>query len=175
MMGISIFTRRTTLDSNKLITFILQGTNLKKCIAFIYKDNFSTIEKMVLKMHGNKVDAEDVFRYSLSKLIWFIQEGYIEQTANLKEYIYTLCRKLWVNTLKRKSNYSYYTFDVYHKHYNPTILENLPFINDNLFFHREFSDAYTCCKPVEYDSKASVSKLGIYWNSLSTKIPKLST
>ncbi|KXX71029.1 hypothetical protein [Flammeovirga sp. SJP92] len=170
----SIFTTRSKLSNKEIVYFISINEHLKKCVKLLYKDNYSAIEAMILQMQGEKRDAEDVFRYSLSKVIWLIQEKYIDDKADIKTYIYTLSRCLWVSTLKKKNNYTYYTSDSYHKNYDPQLLENLPFKEDDLFFHRQFSNAYSKCKPITFENLKSIDKLSRYWNTISSNLSKLS-
>ncbi|NME68989.1 RNA polymerase sigma factor [Flammeovirga aprica] len=165
-----ILTTQSQLKTKDIIQFISQGNNLEKCVAFLYRDNFELIETMVLKMNGSKSDAEDVFKYSLSKVLWLIQEGKIDEEIELKTYIYTFSRTLWVNTLKKKNNYTYYTSDSYHENFNPQLLEEFMFEDDDLYIHREFSEAYASNTPIDVESEESLQKLSDYLNSVISKL-----
>ncbi|MBD0402340.1 sigma-70 family RNA polymerase sigma factor [Flammeovirga sp. EKP202] len=169
----SFFSTQSSLSSKDIVHFVSQNIHLKKCVRTLYKENYTLVEVMVLKMYGTKLDAEDVFRYALSKVIWLIQEGKIDDEIELRTYIYTLSRKLWVNTLKKKNNYTYYTSDSYHENFNAQLLEDIPFKEDDLYLHKEFSETYKNCKPLE--KRMLINKLFQYWKTkTSSSLPKMS-
>lgn len=144
--------RKKKLTSKKIVQRIKEKKDLQKCITLLYVDNFNSIEKMILKLKGTRKDAEEVFQYSLSKVIWLIETNNYNKKIELSTYLYTISHVLWLNTFKKLNNYTYFSSDSFHMHYDETIIENLPFKNDDLIELRKFSKLYIqrkssdCCE-----------------------------
>ena len=72
----------------------------------LYK-HFPLIRKMIYSKGGNSQDAEDIFQEALIILVKRIKNTDFKLTAQLSSYLFSVCRFLWKDELKkRKQNIS---------------------------------------------------------------------
>lgn len=64
---------------------------------------FPVVKKMVLKNNGSKQDAEDIYQEALIILFRKVQEGNFVLSSSLNTYLYSVCRYLWSDTLKKQN------------------------------------------------------------------------
>jgi len=83
---------------------LVQGLSLGKSDAMktVYTDHFGMIKHLVLKNSGNEADAEDVFQEAMVILYQKLNSPNFELTVQLKTYVYSICRNLWLNELNRR-------------------------------------------------------------------------
>jgi len=111
--------KNRNLKRNKeIVNDILSGKQL--VINDIYEDEFPKIVRMVIQNSGNIENAKDIFQDGLVVLIENIFHKKLDLTNYFGTYLYSICRLLWLNQLKRnktiikfKDNYSRdnYEFD----------------------------------------------------------------
>ncbi len=80
----------------------------KKAIETIYKENFSLIQAMVLNNNGSTEDAKDIFQEAMIVLYQKVQSGSFELNCQLKTFVYSICRRLWLKRLMHQNRYSLY-------------------------------------------------------------------
>lgn len=146
-MLLNIFKNEVKLSTTRIVSLIKRDKRLKKCITYLYKQNYNSIEKMILSLNGNVQDAEEIFQYTLSKVIWIIKSDQFDEGFSLADYLFTLSRQMWVNTLQKRNNFSFFLSDTYHENYKKDLLEKVPFIDDNLFSQKEFRVYYDRLNP----------------------------
>jgi RNA polymerase sigma factor (sigma-70 family) len=95
----------STLEEEKLI---LQGLaqNDKQAIETIYKDNYAMIQAFILNNSGTYDDARDIFQESMIVLFEKARSGSFELSSQLKTYIYSVCRRLWLKRLNQMQRYN---------------------------------------------------------------------
>ncbi len=76
-------------------------TNDFVLIEEIYKDYGPMIANLVKQNNGNAQDASDLFQEILIILHRYAQEGFV-LSCSLKSFLYTLCKRRWINELKKK-------------------------------------------------------------------------
>ncbi len=76
-------------------------TNDMILVEDIYKNYGQMITDLVKKNNGNAQDAMDLFQEVLIILHRYSQEGFT-LTCSLKSFLYTLCKRRWINELKKK-------------------------------------------------------------------------
>jgi len=76
-------------------------TNDLVLIEEIYANYGPMITDLVKKNNGNPHDAMDLFQEVLIILHRYSQEGFI-LSCSLKSFLYTLCKRRWINELKKK-------------------------------------------------------------------------
>lgn len=95
----------STLEEEKLI---LQGLaqNDKQAIETIYKDNYTVIQSFILNNSGTYDDARDIFQEAMIVLFEKARSGTFELSSQLKTYIYSVCRRLWLKRLNQMQRYN---------------------------------------------------------------------
>ena len=91
-------------------TALLQGLARqdKKAIETIYKENFGLVQALVLNNNGSADDAKDIFQEAMIVLYQKAQSGSFELNCQLKTFVYSVCRRLWLKRLMYQNRYSLY-------------------------------------------------------------------
>ena len=89
-------------------TALLQGLarQEKKAIETIYKENFNLIQALVLNNNGSAEDAKDIFQEAMIVLYQKVQSGNVELNCQIKTFVYSVSRRLWLKRLVHQSRYS---------------------------------------------------------------------
>ena len=89
-----------TIASEKLL---LAGLAKKdtSCVEKIYRDHFAMIKTMVVNNSGSFDDASDIFQEAMIVLYQKAVEGSLELHCQLKTYLYSICRRLWLKRLQQ--------------------------------------------------------------------------
>lgn len=87
---------------------LLKGlaNNDSKAIETIYKDNFSMVQAFVLNNNGSYDDARDVFQEAMIALYEKAQSESFVLTCQIKTYVYSICRRLWLKKLQQLGRFS---------------------------------------------------------------------
>ena len=87
---------------------LLKGlaANDSAIIEQLYQENFSTIQAFILANNGSYDDARDVFQEAMIALYEKAQSGSFVLTCQIKTYIYSVCRRLWLKKLQQLGRYS---------------------------------------------------------------------
>ncbi len=87
---------------------LLKGlaVNDKQAVEQIYRDNYNTIQAFILNNNGSTDDARDIFQEAMIVLYAKAQSAEFELTSQLKTYIYSVCRRLWLKKLNQMQRYS---------------------------------------------------------------------
>lgn len=95
----------STLEEEKLI---LKGlaANDKQAIETIYRSNFAMIQSFILNNSGSQDDARDIFQEAMIVLFEKSRLDSFELSSQLKTYIYSVCRRLWLKRLNQMQRYS---------------------------------------------------------------------
>jgi len=95
----------STLEEEKLI---LKGLadNDKQAIETIYRQNFAMIQSFILNNSGSQDDARDIFQEAMIVLFEKARSGSFELSSQIKTYIYSVCRRLWLKKLNQMQRYS---------------------------------------------------------------------
>ncbi len=95
----------SNLDEEKRL---LKGlaANDKQAIEHIYKENYNTIQAFILNNNGGTDDARDIFQEAMIVLFEKAQSPEFELTSQIKTYIYSVCRRLWLKKLSQMQRYS---------------------------------------------------------------------
>ena len=78
----------------------------KKAIEAIYRDNFNTIQSLVINNNGSADDAKDVFQEAMIVLYEKARSGTFELNCQIKTYMYSVCRRLWLKRLQQLNRFS---------------------------------------------------------------------
>jgi RNA polymerase sigma factor (sigma-70 family) len=87
---------------------LLKGlaTNDKKAVETIYQENFNTIQSLIINNNGSSDDAKDVFQESMIVLYEKVKTEGFELHCQIKTFLYSVCRRLWLKRLQQQNRYS---------------------------------------------------------------------
>jgi RNA polymerase sigma factor (sigma-70 family) len=90
---------RTEINEQQL----LEGLALKdrKAIETIYKQHYNMVQSLILGNSGCSDDARDVFQEAMIVLYEKVRSGSFELNCQLKTYLYSVCRRLWLKRLNQ--------------------------------------------------------------------------
>lgn len=74
-------------------------------LAQMYKRFFPSVLHLILSNSGSEDDAKDIFQEALLVLYERVQEGAFVLNAQLKTYLYSVSRRLWLKQLARRGRY----------------------------------------------------------------------
>ncbi len=95
----------STLEEEKLL---LKGlaANDKQAIETIYRENYAMIQAFILNNSGSHDDARDIFQETMIVLFEKSRAETFELSSQLKTYIYSICRRLWLKKLNQMHRYN---------------------------------------------------------------------
>src|SRR5690349_10782765 len=92
--------KASKMQDQKIIELIRSGKNDQALLA-LYK-NFPAVKKMIRLNGGSTADAEDIFQEALIVLCRKIKESGFVLSAQLSTYLFSVCRFLWKDELKKR-------------------------------------------------------------------------
>ncbi|HEY6062224.1 MAG TPA: sigma-70 family RNA polymerase sigma factor, partial [Chitinophagaceae bacterium] len=78
----------------------------KKAIETIYRENFNMVQSLVINNNGSSDDAKDVFQEAMIVLYERVRSGTFELNCQIKTYMYSVCRRLWLKRLQQLNRHS---------------------------------------------------------------------
>ncbi len=86
---------------------LLQGLarNDKKAVETIYKENFGTVQSLIINNNGTPDDAKDIFQEAMIVLYEKARSGSFELNCLIKTYVYSVSRRLWLKKLQQANRY----------------------------------------------------------------------
>ncbi len=95
------------VDSYKQEQELLKAlaVNDKKAIERIYADNYSLIQNLILNNSGTEEDAKDIFQEAVIILYEKSKSDSFELSCQIKTYIYSVSRRLWLKRLQYNRRY----------------------------------------------------------------------
>jgi len=91
------------MNDPQIIELIRIGKS-DRALNALYK-HFPMMRKMVRSRGGNAEDAEDIFQEALILLVGKIRKGDFVLTAQLSTYLFSVCRFLWKDELKKRRHF----------------------------------------------------------------------
>src|SRR6201994_3638174 len=88
---------RTETNEQKLLEGL--ACNDRKAIEAIYKQHFNMVQSLILSNNGYPDDARDIFQEAMIVLYEKARSGSCELNSQLKTYLYSVCRRLWLKRL----------------------------------------------------------------------------
>jgi RNA polymerase sigma factor (sigma-70 family) len=95
-----------TTDSNELVLLKGLAENDRKSVETIYRNHYSMIQTLVINNNGTSDDARDIFQEAIIVLYEKARSGSFELHAQLKTYLYAVCRRLWLKRLSHNARFS---------------------------------------------------------------------
>jgi RNA polymerase sigma factor (sigma-70 family) len=86
---------------------LLRGlvNNDSKAIETIYKENYNMVQAFILNNNGTYDDARDIFQEAMITLYEKAKSESFVLTCQIKTYIYSVCRRLWLKRLQQLGRY----------------------------------------------------------------------
>lgn len=97
------------MEDQKIIELIRSQKNDQALLA-LYK-NFPAVKRMIRSKGGYSADAEDIFQEALIIVCRKIKDPAFILTSQLSTYIFSVCRFLWKDELKKRKNYQLIDFE----------------------------------------------------------------
>jgi RNA polymerase sigma factor (sigma-70 family) len=88
------------MDDQTIIELIRTNRHDKAFLA-LYR-NYPAVKKLILSKGGSSQDAEDIYQEALIILCRKVTDPSFTLTAKLSTYLYSVCRFLWKDELKKK-------------------------------------------------------------------------
>ncbi len=78
----------------------------KQAVETIYRENYSMIQLFVINNNGSADDARDVFQEAMVVLYEKSRDTTFSLNCQIKTYVYSVCRRLWLKRLQQLNKYS---------------------------------------------------------------------
>ncbi|MFK5855108.1 MAG: sigma-70 family RNA polymerase sigma factor [Bacteroidota bacterium] len=108
----------------------------KEIIQYIYHQLLHVVKRYVVKNSGDESSAEDIFQEAMIVLFEKIRKEELYLTCSFSTYFIAICKKLWLNQLRRKSYDKINYIDSFEQHMIFESTFDVSFENDftQLFF-----------------------------------------
>lgn len=81
--------------------------NDSKAVEALYKSHFTMIQHFILNNNGSVDDAKDVFQDAMVALYEKVQSESFVLTCQIKTYLFSICKHLWLKRLQQISKFSH--------------------------------------------------------------------
>jgi RNA polymerase sigma factor (sigma-70 family) len=88
---------RTEISEQKLLDGL--ALNDRTAVETIYRQHYHMVQAMILNNSGNPDDARDIFQEIMIVLYEKVRAGSFELNCQLKTYLYSVGRRLWLKRL----------------------------------------------------------------------------
>ena len=95
---------KAELNEQALLKGLAQ--NDSKAVEALYKSHFSMIQHFVTNNNGSFDDARDVFQEAMIALYEKVQSDNFVLTCQIKTYLFSICKNLWLKRLQQMGKYS---------------------------------------------------------------------
>ncbi len=87
---------------------LLEGLarNESKAIETIYREHYNMIQSLIINNNGSADEAKDIFQEAMIVLYEKVRSGSFELNCQIKTYVYSVCRRLWLKRLQQLNRYS---------------------------------------------------------------------
>ncbi len=80
--------------------------NDSRAVEALYKSHFGMIQHFVSNNNGSFDDARDIFQEAMITLYEKVQLDNFALTCQIKTYLFSICKKLWLKRLQQMGKYS---------------------------------------------------------------------
>jgi RNA polymerase sigma factor (sigma-70 family) len=100
--------KRALLKAEFNEKLLLQGLarSDKRAIETIYKENYNMVQALVINNNGSTEDAKDIFQEAMIVLYEKVQSGSFELNCQIKTFVYSVSRRIWLKRLLHQSRVS---------------------------------------------------------------------
>ncbi len=100
--------KRSTVKADTNEQVLLKGlaNNDSRAVETIYRENFNMVQAFILNNNGSYDDARDIFQEAMIALYEKAQSESFVLTCQIKTYVYSICRRLWLKRLQQLGRYT---------------------------------------------------------------------
>jgi RNA polymerase sigma factor (sigma-70 family) len=95
--------KRLELTDTELLVGLAEGSN--EVLLQLYRRYFPMVLHFITSNSGNEDDAKDIYQEALVLLYEKAKSGSFELQAQLKTYLYSVVRRLWLKHLAQRSRF----------------------------------------------------------------------
>lgn len=88
-------------DENEQVLLDGLAKNDRNAVEAIYGKHYGMVQSLILNNNGSSDDAKDIFQEAMIVLYEKAGSGNFELHCQLKTYIYSVCRRLWLKRLNQ--------------------------------------------------------------------------
>jgi RNA polymerase sigma factor (sigma-70 family) len=77
----------------------------RESVETIYKAHYKMVQALIVNNNGTAEDAKDIFQEAMVVLYEKVTSGMFELNCQLKTYLYSVSRRLWLRRLQQQSRY----------------------------------------------------------------------
>ena len=81
------------------------ANNETDAVETIYRENYGVIQAFIVKNNGYPEDARDIFQEAMIVLFEKAKLNSFVLSCQIKTYLYSVCRRLWLKKLQQQSRY----------------------------------------------------------------------
>ena len=78
----------------------------KKAVETIYRENYNMVQSLIINNNGSSDDAKDIFQEAMIVLYEKVRSGTLELNCQIKTFVYSVSRRLWLKRLQQQNRYS---------------------------------------------------------------------
>lgn len=93
------------VETNEKLLLEGLSRNDTRSIETLYKDNFGMVQSFIIQNNGSYDDAKDVFQDAMVVLYEKSKDPNFLLTSQIKTYLYSVCRRLWLKKLQQNSKF----------------------------------------------------------------------
>ena len=93
-------------ENNEKTLLIGLARNERKAVETIYRQNYNMVQSLIINNNGTADDAKDIFQEAMIVLYEKARSGTFELNCQIKTYVYSVCRRLWLKKLQQTDRYS---------------------------------------------------------------------
>lgn len=92
-------------DSQELSLLEGLAVNDRQAVETIYGRHFGMIQSLIINNNGSSEDARDIFQEAMIVLFERARSPHFELQCQLKTFLYSVCRRLWLKRLAQSQRY----------------------------------------------------------------------
>ena len=121
----------TQYSDNTVLQAIRNGKD-KEAVSYFYSDFWPEIKAMILGKGGNYDEAEEIYHQAILKFFERVKKGGYEagKTSGIRGYIYTICKNLWVDMIKKRNRETEISDKELNQSANPISTESKHFMKE---------------------------------------------
>lgn len=88
------------MNDKEILERIRKGD--ETALQYLYRSNYRTILRFVLRNNGTESEAQDIFQDALVALWENVRKKEFILSSKLSTYLYSVCQNMWLKELKKK-------------------------------------------------------------------------
>ncbi|MBK7560114.1 MAG: sigma-70 family RNA polymerase sigma factor [Chitinophagaceae bacterium] len=78
----------------------------RNAVETLYRENYNMVQALIINNNGSVDDARDIFQEAMIVLYEKVKTGTFELNCQIKTFIYSVSRRLWLKRLQQQNRYS---------------------------------------------------------------------